>query len=182
MAPNVLYTVGHSNRPLGDFLALLAENDIQTVADVRRFPGSRRHPQFASESLAASLAGADIAYSHVAALGGRRTARDASSPNSVWRIAAFAAYADYMLTDDFARALAELKSVAEDSRTAIMCAEALPWRCHRRLIADQFMAESWQVLDIIGPHNTKPHELPDFATITDGQVSYAADTRPLFDA
>ena len=188
-----LHTIGHSNRSLEDFLALLAENNIEHIADVRRFPGSRRHPQFGQGALAASLADATIGYTHLPTLGGRRTSpplplgegRDGgtlrpASPNSAWRVAAFAAYADYMLTDDFARALAELKSFAENSRTAIMCAEALPWQCHRRLIADQLIAEGWQVLDIIGPHNTKPHELPDFAVVTGGQVTYPGNSRPLF--
>ncbi len=180
-----VFTVGHSNRPLADFLALLAENGIEHLADVRRFPGSRRYPHFGRDTLPASLAEATIAYTHFPALGGRRKslprpsgegrvegALSNASPNSAWRVAAFAAYADYMLTDDFKSAFAELRSLAERSRTAIMCAEALPWQCHRRLIADQFLATGWQVFDIIGPHNTKPHELPPFAKIVDAQVTY----------
>jgi hypothetical protein len=103
-----------------------------------------------------------------------------ASPNSAWRVAAFAAYADYLLTDEFKTAFAELRTLAERARTAIMCAEALPWQCHRRLIADQFLATGWQVLDIIGPHNTKPHELPPFAKIVDHQVTYPGDPT-LFD-
>jgi uncharacterized protein (DUF488 family) len=156
----VLYTIGHSNRSIADFLALLAENKIEHIADVRRFPGSRRHPQFGRDALVASLAEAGVGYTHFPALGGRRSKRDADSPNSAWKVAAFAAYADYMLTADFAGAVTELESLAQQSPTAIMCAEALPWQCHRRLIADQFLAAGWEVLDIIGPHNTKPHELP----------------------
>jgi len=167
-----LFTIGHSNRTLADFLALLHENEIESIADVRRFPGSRLHPQFNREALAASLNEAGITYTHFPALGGRRSRRSESSPNSAWRVAAFAAYADYMLTDEFATAFGELRALAEKSRTAIMCAEALPWRCHRRLIADQFLAEGWEVHDIIGPHNTKPHELPLFAQIARGRVTY----------
>jgi uncharacterized protein (DUF488 family) len=172
---SLLFTFGHSNRPLADFLALLAENRIEHLADVRRFPGSRRYPQFGSDALAASLAEAGIAYTHFPALGGRRTGRSDASPNSAWRVAAFAAYADYMSTDEFKSAFEELRTLAERTPTAIMCAEALPWQCHRRLIADQFLATGWQVLDIIGPHNTKPHELPPFAKIIDGQVTYPGD-------
>jgi uncharacterized protein (DUF488 family) len=175
-----LYTIGHSNRPIDDFLALLSENEIEHVADVRLLPGSRRHPQFDQDALTASLGAHAIEYTHFRALGGRRTKRAADSPNTAWRIAAFAAYADYMVTDEFRAAFNELKEIAAQSRTAIMCAEALPWQCHRRLIADQFLAEDWQVLDIIGPHNTKPHELPDFAQVVDRQVTYPGTSRPLF--
>jgi uncharacterized protein (DUF488 family) len=167
-----LFTIGHSNRSLADFLELLRENNIERVADVRRVPGSRLHPHFNREALGASLNEVGIGYTHFPALGGRRTSRDEASPNSAWRVAAFAAYADYMLTDEFAAAFGELRALAETSLTAIMCAEALPWRCHRRLIADQFLAEGWQVHDIIGPHNTKPHELPPFAQIARGHVTY----------
>jgi uncharacterized protein (DUF488 family) len=189
---STLYTIGHSNRPIDDFLALLTENEIEHVADVRLLPGSRRHPQFDQETLAASLrsgtvplssaaSSGGIGYTHFRALGGRRNKRAADSPNSAWRVAAFAAYADYMLTDEFRTAFNELKEIATHSRTTIMCAEALPWQCHRRLIADQFLVEGWQVLDIIGPHNTKPHELPEFAQVIEGQVTYPSTPRPLFE-
>jgi uncharacterized protein (DUF488 family) len=175
MPANTLWTIGHSNRSLADFLALLAENQIECIADVRLLPGSRRHPQFDQDSLVTSLADAGISYTHFRALGGRRSKRAAGSPNSAWRVDAFAAYADYMLTPPFAAAFAELKSLAETRRTAIMCAEVLSWRCHRRLVADQFLATGWRVLDIIGPHTTKPHELPPFAKIENGQVIYPGD-------
>ena len=171
---NTLYTIGHSTRELADFLALLTENRIEALADVRRFPGSRRYPRFNRETLNAALIAEGIEYSHFPDLGGRRTTRNQSSPNNAWRVAAFAAYADYMLTAEFAEAFDELKSLAQKKRTCIMCAEALPWRCHRRLIADQFVAEGWQVHDIVGPHTTKPHELPDFAAVVEGHVTYPA--------
>jgi uncharacterized protein (DUF488 family) len=170
----MLFTIGHSNRPLADFLALLTENEIETVADVRRFPGSHRHPHFSQAALSTSLHELGIAYVHFPALGGRRSAPKQVTANSAWQVAAFAAYADYMLTPDFKTAFAQLSKLAADSRTAIMCSEALPWRCHRRLIADQFLATGWQVQDIIGPSNTKPHELPPFAVVIDGQVTYPA--------
>jgi uncharacterized protein (DUF488 family) len=175
MSLATLWTIGHSNRPLADFLALLAENQIESVADVRLLPGSRRYPQFDQDSLAASLAAANFSYTHFRALGGRRTKRAGTSPNSAWRVAAFAAYADYMLTAEFRAAFAELKLLAQTKRTAIMCAEVLPWRCHRRLIADQFLATGWQVLDIMSPRITKPHELPPFAKIVDNQVTYPSE-------
>jgi uncharacterized protein (DUF488 family) len=186
MPLNTLWTIGHSTRTLDAFLALLAAEKIQTIADVRRFPGSRRHPHFNREPLAAELQNVGITYTHFPALGGRRkpspTGRGlGEGANSAWRVAAFAAYADYMLTDDFKAAFSELQTLATHQRTAIMCAEALPWRCHRRLIADQFIAQAWHVLDIVGPNNTKPHELPTFATITAGQVTYPGNPHPLFD-
>ena len=172
MSTNTLWTIGHSNRPLADFVALLARNQIESIADVRLLPGSRRYPQFDQDSLAASLADAGITYTHFRALGGRRTKRADSSPNSAWKVAAFAAYADYLLTPEFRAAFAELKSLAETKRTAIMCAEALPWRCHRRLIADQFIAHGWHVWDIVGQNETRPHTLPPFAKIECGKLTY----------
>lgn len=172
MSTNTLWTIGHSNRELGDFLALLAAEKIQTVADVRRFPGSRRYPQFGREALAASLAEAGLDYIHFPSLGGRRSTRSESSQNAGWQVAAFAAFADYMLTEEFESAFQELSALAAKPRTAIMCAEALPWRCHRRLIADQFVARGWTVWDIVGPNQVKEHALPQFATIINGQLTY----------
>jgi uncharacterized protein (DUF488 family) len=167
-----LWTIGHSNRELNDFIALLTDESIQSLADVRRFPGSRRHPHFGHEQLSAALADAGITYHHFPALGGRRSKRAHDSPNTGWRVAAFAAYADYMSTDEFALAFNELATIAAHSRTAIMCAEALPWQCHRRLIADQFTAKGWRVRDIVGPSSIQEHSLPPFATVTNGQVTY----------
>lgn len=154
MSSLTIWTIGHSNRDLDDFLALLAAEQIESLADVRRFPGSRRHPQFNREALAKSLAGVGIAYQHFPALGGRRTKQSDSGQNAGWQVAAFAAFADYMLTEEFARAFATLSDLAARSRTAVMCAEALPWRCHRRLIADQFLTHGWQVWDIMSPGQT----------------------------
>jgi uncharacterized protein (DUF488 family) len=167
-----LWTIGHSNRDLPDFLALLHAEQIEHLADVRRFPGSRRHPHFNSEALAAALHDTEIAYTHFPALGGRRSTRKLSTQNAGWRVPAFAAYADYMLTEDFAQSCDELAAIAKESRTAIMCAEALPWQCHRRLIADQFTAKGWRVIDIVGPNQTREHALPPFAKVTSGQVTY----------
>jgi uncharacterized protein (DUF488 family) len=167
-----LWTIGHSNRPLNDFLALLAAEQIEHLADVRRFPGSRRHPHFNSDALAASLQEFGISYTHVPALGCRRSARNPSTQNAGWQVPAFAAYADYMLTAEFAHAFDELAAIATQSRTSIMCAEALPWQCHRRLIADQFTANGWRVRDIVAPNQTREHSLPPFALVVDGQLTY----------
>jgi uncharacterized protein (DUF488 family) len=167
-----LWTIGHSNRELDDFLALLHAEQIEHLADVRRFPGSRRHPHFNGDALAAALRDAGIAYTHFPALGGRRSTRNPSTENAGWRVAAFAAYADYMLTDEFIRAFKELTHLARHSRTAIMCAEVLPWQCHRRLLADQFTANGWHVRDIIGPNQIHEHKLPPFAKLLNGQLTY----------
>jgi uncharacterized protein (DUF488 family) len=167
-----LWTIGHSNRTLDDFLALLHAEQIETLADVRRFPSSRRHPHFNRDALAAALQEASIAYHHFPTLGGRRSSRTPSAQNAGWRVAAFAAYADYMLTDEFARAFQQLTDLASHSRTAIVCAEALPWQCHRRLIADQFTTKGWRVRDIVGPNQTRDHSLPPFATVTNGVLTY----------
>ena len=167
-----LWTIGHSTRALDDFLALLHSEGIQTLADVRRFPGSRRHPQFGRDALSDSLGKAGLSYIHFPTFGGRRTKRIDSSQNAGWRVAAFAAYADYMLSEEFARAFEELSTLASQSRTAIMCAEALPWQCHRRLIADQFIAQGWRVCDIVGPNQIREHSLPPFAAVVNGQVTY----------
>jgi uncharacterized protein (DUF488 family) len=172
VSANILWTIGHSNRSLADFLALLTAERIETVADVRRFPGSRRHPQFGSEVLAASLRDAGLRYAHFASLGGRRSRRSDSTQNAGWKVAAFAAFADYMLTEEFESAFHELSALAVERRTAIMCAEALPWRCHRRLIADQFTARGWTVWDIVGPHQLREHSLPTFAKMVDDQLTY----------
>ena len=180
MSTNIVFTIGHSTRSIEDFLALLTENAIEQIADVRRFPGSRRHPQFGQDEFSKSLADAHIGYTHFLALGGRRSSPSEAKHNSPWRVAAFAAYADYMQTPEFTAAFGDLEVFAAAKRTAIMCAEAGPWRCHRRLIADQFIAVGWQVLDIVGPHNTKPHELPPFAKIANAQVTYPGNPT-LFD-
>jgi uncharacterized protein (DUF488 family) len=174
IAVKTLWTIGHSNRTLDDFLALLASAQIETLADVRRFPGSRHHPQFNSDALAAALQEAGIAYTHFPALGGRRSTRNPSAQNAGWRVPAFAAYADYMLTQEFISDFEKLVDLSSRSRTAVMCAEVLPWRCHRRLIADQFITHGWRVLDIVGSNQAREHALPPFASVTNGQLSYPA--------
>jgi uncharacterized protein (DUF488 family) len=148
---------------------------IQAVADVRRFPGSRLHPQFGSAALADALQSAGIAYQHFPALGGRRGKPAPSSPNTGWRIEAFQAYADYLATPNFAAGLEGLILLAESRRTAMMCSEAVPWRCHRRLIADALLVRSWTVLDILGPNQIKPHLLTPFARVRGLQLTYPGE-------
>jgi uncharacterized protein (DUF488 family) len=167
-----LYTVGHSTRPLDAFLALLAREGVRHVADVRRFPVSRRYPHFSREPLASALAARGVGYSHHLALGGRRTPRP-DSPNAAWRNAGFRGYADYMQSADFAAALDALLALARATPTAILCAEAVPWRCHRSLIADAVVARGETVLHILDA-GTTAHALPPFAVARGGQVTYPA--------
>ena len=172
MADDV-WTVGHSTRPLGDFLALLAENRIEAVADVRRFPGSRRWPHFAREPLASALDTRGIVYLWLPELGGRRSPRP-DSPNTAWRNASFRGYADYMATEAFADGLDRLVNLACGLRTAIMCAESLWWRCHRGLIADVLRWYRVEVIHIMGPGSTATHPYTAAARIVRGRLSYAA--------
>jgi uncharacterized protein (DUF488 family) len=175
--PGAVFTIGHSTRTIGEVIALLRENGVGLVVDVRRFPGSRRHPQFGREALAASLAEAGIAYRHEEALGGRRSSDPSAgaSPNTAWRVAAFRAYADYMSTPAFRAALDRLIADAEQTRPAIMCAEAVPWRCHRRLITDALLARGVPVLDIIGPGPAAAAQRSPHAVVQpDGGLIYPA--------
>ena len=171
-----LYTIGHSTRTIEHVVALLREHGIELLVDVRRFPGSRRHPHFGSAALAASLAEAGIAYAHAEALGGRRDSEaGAASPNTAWRNAAFRAYADYMATPPFRAALDRLIAQSEARTTTIMCAEAVPWRCHRRLITDALLARGVPVLDVTGPGAATPARLSGHARVqADGTVIYPA--------
>src|SRR5688500_6609872 len=155
-----IYTIGHSTRTLEAFLGLLAREDIRFLFDVRRFPGSRRHPQFASAALAAELRAAGIEYRHMPSLGGRRDA-DPLSRHVGWRNASFRGYADHMATAEFQAALDEVIEVGERIPATVMCAEAVPWRCHRNLIADALVARGREVRHILDAV-TKPHTLTSF--------------------
>jgi uncharacterized protein (DUF488 family) len=152
---------------------LLTEQGVQLLVDVRRYPASRRHPQFSRDALAASLAGAGIGYVHEPDLGGRRAARP-DSQHTAWRVEAFRGYADYMESPEFAAALERLMRRAAETSTAILCAEAVPWRCHRRLISDALVARDIEVLHILGPGRAEPHELdPNARVLADGRLLYA---------
>jgi uncharacterized protein (DUF488 family) len=172
-----IWTIGHSSRDFDSFLDLLATHEIGLVADVRRFPGSKRHPQFGQEHLRQHLADAGIDYRHFADLGGRRSRSRSDSPNTAWHVESFNAYADHMQSPEFQHALGQLEAAARSRRTAIMCAEALPWRCHRRLIADALIARGWTVLDIIGAGRSDEHKLTEFACVEGDSVTYPGGTR-----
>ena len=177
----VVYTIGHSTRPAEEFVELLQTNDVDMLVDVRRYPGSRRHPAYNSEALQQALAEAGIGYRHAPDLGGRRGKGDrpeagTPSPNRGWRNASFRAYADYMGTDDFAAALDQLKADVQDATVAIMCAEAVPWRCHRNLISDALVAGDFPVRHIISSAEPSAHSLKPMARVDEqGRLTYPGD-------
>jgi uncharacterized protein (DUF488 family) len=166
-----ILTVGHSTHSLEEFLDLLERHRVGCLADVRIMPGSRRVPHFAGERLALALPEAGIAYVHMKDLGGRRKPL-ASSPNTGWRVAGFRGYADYMQTDRFRTALEALMECGRTCRTAIMCAEALWWRCHRRLISDALVVDGWEVLHIGSDGSLAQHELTPFAVVESSTLAY----------
>jgi uncharacterized protein (DUF488 family) len=172
LKPVTLWTIGHSTRPWPEFLALLKAHAIGALADVRRFPGSRRHPQFGQESLDRSLRDSGMVYRHFPELGGRRQPRP-DSANTAWRNAAFRGYADYMATADFKTGIKRLLELADSQSTAIMCAEALWWQCHRSLIADYLKAHGHTILHINGASKTEAHPYTSAARLVSGRLSYA---------
>src|SRR5438128_2323119 len=166
-----IYTIGHSTRTIEQFIELLRAHDIEELVDVRTIPKSRHNPQFGAEELAASLQRAGIAYKHLAKLGGlRSTSKD--SVNLGWQNTSFRGFADYMATSEFQTGLDELKALAEKKTAAIMCAEAVPWRCHRSLIADALVVQGWQVLHIQSRKTTSPHQPSPFLKMQAGQITY----------
>ena len=170
-APTTIWTIGHSTRAIEEFLSLLAGSRIETIADVRSFPGSRRYPQYGREALAATLAAHAIGYHWLPALGGRRKASP-DSPNTAWRNASFRGYADYMSSTQFVQGLAELSE--NKARTAIMCSEALWWRCHRSMIADALCVRGIKVVHILDAKHSVVHPMTSPARIVGGVLSYAA--------
>ena len=171
MEPAVVWTIGHSTRSREEFLDLLRGEEIELVADVRRYPASRMHPQFNAEALRQSLADAGMRYEGFPELGGRR-APTAGSANTRWRNAAFRGYADYMETAAFGDALARLMAMAGDARTAIMCAEAPWWRCHRALIADALKARGVEVVHIMAKARLIAHPYTSAASVVAGKLYY----------
>jgi uncharacterized protein (DUF488 family) len=165
--PLTIYTIGHSTRSSEELLALLREAGVELVADVRAYPSSRRHPQFNRDALAAWLGAAGIGYRHMPGLGGRRSPVP-GSPNGGWRELAFRGYADHMRSPEFQAALAELEAAARATPTAIMCAEAVWWRCHRRLISDALVARAWRVEHLGIDGAAAVHELTEFAVVGPG--------------
>lgn len=169
----LILTVGHSTRPISAFLELLAAHRVKLLIDVRTIPRSRHNPQFNSDQLARSLSESGIGYLHMAELGGLRHAcRD--SVNTAWRNLSFRGYADYMQTSEFEKALNELMRLAQERRTAIMCAEAVPWRCHRSLIADALAAHGFEVQEITSQTSVRPHTLTPWARVEEGRITYPA--------
>lgn len=172
-----IWTIGHGQRDLADFLALLRENGIASLADVRSFPGSRRYPHFGKDALAAALSTTGIGYVHIPELGGRRR-EVPGSPHTAIRVAAFRAYADHMTTDAFRAGLARLEELAREGPTAYMCSETLWWRCHRRMLSDRLTVNGWEVVHILGPGKTEPHTLWEVARVEGGRLVYDAGTLP----
>ncbi|HUY62377.1 MAG TPA: DUF488 domain-containing protein [Candidatus Paceibacterota bacterium] len=166
-----VYTIGHSNRPLADFLALLDAHGIRQVADVRTVPKSRHNPQFNAENLRRALEKRGVGYARIEALGGFRHAKK-DSKNLGWRNLSFRGYADYMATPGFSGGLEELERIARKRPTAVMCAEAVPWRCHRSLIADALAKRKWSVLDIMTPASAPKHRLTPFLKVRCGVLTY----------
>lgn len=166
-----IFTLGHSTLPIDDFIAVLEAYGIRRLVDVRTFPASRHNPQFKGDALAASLAARGIGYQHMAALGGRRHARK-DSPNAGWRNAGFRGYADYMQTEAFRDALENLIETGGKERVAIMCAEAVPWRCHRSLVADALEVRGVPVVEIFSATHWRMHALTPFARVEGTTIIY----------
>jgi uncharacterized protein (DUF488 family) len=172
---NPFFTIGHSTRPAAEFLALLTAAEVALVVDVRTVPRSRRNPQYNDDQLPDALDGAGIAYQHLPELGGLRSRQSGIDPqvNGFWDNASFHNYADYALSPAFAAGLARLRKLGHAQRCAIMCAEAVWWRCHRRIITDYLIAAGESVFHILGPHHTEPAKLTEGARVRpDGTVVY----------
>jgi uncharacterized protein (DUF488 family) len=176
--PLTIFTIGHSTHPIEKFIELLGSNGVKQLIDIRTIPKSRRNPQFNSDALAASLHAAKIAYVHMKDLGGLRHPRK-DSINTAWRNDSFRGYADYMQTEEFAEALARAIDLAKELPTALMCAEAVPWRCHRSLVSDALVARGIRVLEIISTTEPKEHKLTTFARLRGSLVTYPADQASL---
>ena len=176
-----IWSIGHGARPPADFLALLGENGIRTLVDIRSFPVSRRHPHFGQAALETALSTAGIAYVHLKALGGRRR-ETASSVHRAIRVGGFRAYANHMESADFRDGYARLLELAREGATAYMCAETVWWQCHRRLLSDRLLADGWGVVHILAPGKTGPHRLWDLARLEDGRLIYDVGTLSLDEA
>jgi uncharacterized protein (DUF488 family) len=170
-----VFALGHSTRPIEELVGLLRAAGVVTVADVRTIPRSRANPQFEQGALSRALARAGIGYAHLPLLGGLRHARK-DSPNGAWRNASFRGYADYMATPEFDEGLRELAALARSGPVALLCAEAVPWRCHRSLIADALLARGVVVEHVTGEGRWRPHRLTPFAHVSGRRVTYPPPT------
>lgn len=167
-----IYTIGHSTRNWPEFLELLQSFEIQLLADIRTFPGSRRFPHFNQENLKKLLPQNGIAYQHLPGLGGRRKMKK-DSQNNRWNNPSFRGYADYMETEDFETAVSELEKLAAEQITVYMCSEAVWWRCHRSMVSDYLKARGWEVLHIMAKDTVQPHKYTAPARLEDGKVFYS---------
>lgn len=171
--PGTVFTIGHSTHPIEEFIRMLQRNGVEHLIDVRTVRGSRHNPQFGEDELARTLPGAGIAYERLPQLGGRRhTPKSVESVNGAWRNSSFRSYADYMQTPDFIAGLDVVIARATAQTVAIMCAEAVPWRCHRSLIADALLVRGIAVSDIMSETSTRPHGLTHFAHVDGTRVWY----------
>ena len=174
-----MLTIGHSNRPLDEFIALLKAHGVELLVDVRTVPRSRHNPQFNRETLPQALAAEGIEYEHIPELGGLRHPRK-DSPNTGWKNLSFRGYADYMQTAEFARNLQKLENLDRTRKSAIMCAESVPWRCHRSLIADALTARGVPVSHIMSLTRANPHQLTAFAQVKGDRITYPGEVLHLF--
>ena len=172
----IIWTIGHSTRSMDEFLALLHSFNIQLVADIRSYPGSRRYPQFNKEALAISLPKNNIEYIHLKELGGRRKA-EPHSANTAWRNEAFRGFADHMEAEDFKKGIDELQKLADKERTACMCSESVWWRCHRSMISDHLKSIGWTVLHIMDKDKAEEHPYTSPARIVHGKLTYKKEDR-----
>lgn len=170
-----IWSIGHGTRTIDDFVAMLQEVEIDALADVRSFPGSRRHPQFGAAALARSLEAEGVTYVHLRGLGGRREPRE-DSPHRALRVAAFRGYADHMASAEFGEDYERIVALARERRAAFMCAETLWWRCHRRMLADRLTIDGWTVTHLLALGERQPHLLWDAARVVDGRLVYDAGT------
>ncbi len=169
-----IWTIGHSTHSLGEFIDMLKSFQIEVVADVRSFPGSRKFPQFNKESLEVSLSESGFRYVHLKNLGGRRKVNP-NSKNTAWRHPAFRGYADYMETETFREGIKALEDIAIRQRTAYMCSEAVWWRCHRSMVSDYLKAEGWKVMHIMNVEKVDEHPYTQPARIVDGRLNYSIE-------
>jgi uncharacterized protein (DUF488 family) len=181
---NPFFTIGHSTRPIEEFVGLLKEARVKLVVDVRTLPRSRTNPQYNNDVLYASLAAQEVAYEHLPALGGLRGKQPGVSPavNAYWNNASFHNYADYAMSEEFRAGLARLRALGHATRSTVMCAESLWWRCHRRIIADYLIAAGEEVFHILGPGHIEPARLTPEARIEpNGSLIYPNDAQPMLD-
>ena len=179
---NAAYTIGHSTREIEEFISLLKENDFELLIDVRRYPGSKRHPQFNEGNLEQSLNDTGINYRHMEILGGRRGKPDKNSKNDGWKSNGFQAYADYINTSKVQEVIDELAELSKDTTYALMCAEAVYWKCHRQLIADALGSRDISVYHILGQGQIDKHSLNDMAQVLEnGRIIYPSKQQKLFD-